>query len=101
MTDAEILAILKTDLQVSSPALDAYLSTLIASAKSYISTEGVILSDTPDDGMLVEMYASYLYRKRREGNAQKPRMLRWELNNRNFNGKRRGGGGGGRVGSTR
>ena len=92
MTDAEILAILKTDLQVSSPALDAYLSTLIASAKSYISTEGVILSDTPDDGMLVEMYASYLYRKRREEGARMPRMLRWALNNRIFSAKMRGGG---------
>lgn len=92
MTDAEILAILKTDLQVSSPALDAYLSTLIASAKSYISTEGVILSDTPDDGMLVEMYASYLYRKRREEGTQMPRMLRWALNNRIFSAKMRGGG---------
>ena len=92
MTDAEILAILKTDLQVSSPALDAYLSTLIASAKSYISTEGVILSDTPDDGMLVEMYASYLDRKRREESAQMPRMLRWALNNRIFSSKMRGGG---------
>ena len=92
MTDAEILAILKTDLQVSSPALDDYLSTLIASAKSYISTEGVILSDTPDDGMLVEMYASYLYRKRREEGAQMPRMLRWALNNRIFSAKMRRGG---------
>ena len=51
MTDAEILALLKTDLQVSSPALDAYLSTLIASATNYISTEGAVLNTSPDDGM--------------------------------------------------
>ena len=92
MTDAEILAILKTDLQVSSPALDASLSTLIAWAQRYISSQGVLISDTPDDGLLVEMYASYLYRKRREESAQMPRMLRWALNNRIFSAKMRGGG---------
>jgi len=36
------------------------------------------------DAMLVEMYAAYLYRRRREENVQMPRMLRWALNNRLF-----------------
>ena len=36
---------------------------------------------------LVEMYAAYLYRKRREATAEMPRMLRWALNNRVFSGK--------------
>ena len=65
MTDADILTILKTDLMVSSSALDTYLQTLIASAKDYISTEGITLADSQSDGMLVEMYAAYLYRRRR------------------------------------
>ena len=85
MTDADILTILKTDLMVSSSALDTYLQTLIASAKDYISTEGITLADSQSDGMLIEMYAAYLYRRRRE--VQMPRMLRWALNNRLFSEK--------------
>ena len=87
MTDADILTILKTDLMVSSSALDTYLQTLIASAKDYISTEGITLADSQSDGMLVEMYAAYLYRRRREENVQMHRMLRWALNNRLFSEK--------------
>ena len=87
MADADLLAILKVDLQVSSTALDTYLNALIASAKDYISTEGITLADTESDGMLVEMYAAYLYRRRREENVQMPRMLRWALNNRLFSQK--------------
>lgn len=82
MTDAEILTVLKIDLQVSSAALDMYLEPLISAAKDYITTEGIHLSDSYSDSMLVEMYAAYLYRRRREENARMPRMLRWALNNR-------------------
>lgn len=82
MTDAEILMVLKIDLQVSSAALDVYLEPLISAAKDYITTEGIHLSDSYSDSMLVEMYAAYLYCRRREENAQMPRMLRWALNNR-------------------
>lgn len=82
MTDAEILTVLKIDLQVSSAALDVYLEPLISAAKDYITTEGIHLSDSYSDSMLVEMYAAYLYRRRREENTQMPRMLRWALNNR-------------------
>ena len=84
MTDADILVILKVDLQVSSTALDQYLLALIASARGYISTEGIALDGSTGDAMLVEMYAAYLYRRRREENVQMPRMLRWALNNRLF-----------------
>lgn len=84
MTDNEILAILKVDLQLSTDAIDDYLSSLIAAAKSYITTEGIHLTDSVGDGQLVVMYAAYMYRKRREANAQMPRMLRWALNNRLF-----------------
>lgn len=62
MTDADILTILKTDLMVSSSALDTYRKRLLLSAKGYISTEGITLADSQSDGMLVEMYAAYLYR---------------------------------------
>ena len=71
MTDADILVILKVDLQLSTAALDNYLLALIASAKEYIATEGIVLSTSTGDAVLVEMYAAYLYRQRREssGNA--------------------------------
>lgn len=82
MTDADILVILKIDLQISSTALDEYLTTLITAARSYITKEGITLTASTDDGMLVEMYAAYLYRKRRDEDVQMPRMLRWALNNR-------------------
>lgn len=82
MADSDILVILKIDLQISSTALDQYLQPLIAAARGYISTEGIILTDSTEDGMLVEMYAAYLYRRRREENVAMPRMLRWALNNR-------------------
>lgn len=84
LTDEDILEILKVDLQVSSSALDRYLLALITSARAYIAQEGITLADTAQDAMLVEMYAAYLYRRRREENVQMPRMLRWALNNRLF-----------------
>ena len=86
MTDQDILAILKVDLQVSSSALDTYLQSIIAAAKDFIVKEGIHLQSTTEDGLLVEMYAAYLYRRRREENIQMPRMLRWALNNRLFSG---------------
>ena len=84
LTDEDILEILKVDLQVSSSAFDLYLLVLITSARAYIAQEGITLADTAQDAMLVEMYAAYLYRRRREENVQMPRMLRWALNNRLF-----------------
>lgn len=87
MADEDILKILKTDLQIVSDKLDEYLKGLITSAKGFIQKEGIILQDTVDDGMLVEMYAAYLYRKRREETAAMPRMLRWATNNRLFSQK--------------
>lgn len=87
MNEQDILQILKIDLQVSVDALDKYLLFLISSAKEYISKEGVILTTSKDDALLVEMYAAYLYRKRKEQANEMPRMLRWALNNRLFSGK--------------
>ena len=87
MTDEEILAVLKVDLQISTGKMDAYLLKLIGAAKSYITREGILLGCSAGDGMLVEMYSAYLYRRRREENAAMPRMLRWALNNRLFSQK--------------
>lgn len=82
MTTAEIVSILKIDLQVASSALDGYLQTLVEAARAYITTEGITLDGSVGDAALVEMYAAYLYRQRREKNTAMPRMLRWALNNR-------------------
>lgn len=92
MTDEDILEMLKTDLQISVMKYDSYLTNIIKLAKAAIQKEGIVLNEsvgndkkvslTIEDGMLVQMYAAYLYRKRREENAAMPRMLRYALNNR-------------------
>lgn len=97
MTDEEILTVLKVDLQVSTDKLDNYLGLIIQAARAYIQTEGITLDCSVGDGMLVEMYSAYLYRRRREENVAMPRrreenvamprMLRWALNNRLFSQK--------------
>ena len=86
MTDTEILAVLKMDLQISSAALDDYLGRLMEESRGMIAREGIALGDSVEDGMLVEMYAAYLYRRRRaqDGTTMMPRPLRWALNNRQF-----------------
>lgn len=83
-----IMPILKADLQIQTNAIDGYLNTLISSAKEFISREGVLLTDSYEDALLVEMYASYLYRKREEG-GEMPRMLRFALNNRIVGGNKK------------
>lgn len=80
--DQSALTVLKVDLQISTAALDDYLTQQIQAAEDYISTEGITLTESPGDMQLVVMYAAYLYRRRREENAAMPRMLRYALNNR-------------------
>lgn len=87
MGDEDILTVLKIDLQVSSDKLDTYLEELIKASKDFITKEGITLNDSAGDNQLVEMYAAYLYRRRREENAKMPQMLRWALNNRLFSQK--------------
>ena len=87
MSEQDILKILKIDLQISVSALDEYLLFLITSAKKFILKEGIALTNSQDDALLVEMYAAYLYRKRNEQQNEMPRMLRWALNNRLFSEK--------------
>lgn len=82
MTDNEIIKIAKVDLQISTNALDEYIGKLIEFAKAAITKEGIKLQNNIEDGMLVEMYTAYLYRKRRDGETGMPRMLRYALNNR-------------------
>ena len=83
MSDTEILTLLKIDLgeQFASDERVTFLSQAIAAAKSFICREGVTLTDSLEDGQLVEMYAAFLVRKRNTGEGV-PRSLRWALNNR-------------------
>lgn len=88
MTGAEILTMLQVDLGEFYPneQRKAYLLQCINAAQSFIAREGIALTESVEDGQLVEMYAAYLVRKRATAEAM-PRMLRWALNNRLFSQK--------------
>ena len=92
MTNAEILTLLQVDLGEMYPSQQrqAYLNQAISAAQAFITREGINLTDSVEDGQLVEMYAAYLIRKRAEDTGM-PRMLRWALNNRLFSEKASGG----------
>ena len=85
MTNAEILTILKSDLDIAatSTTKDALLNNLITLSISAITREGITLTDpmTVEEGTLVEMYAAFLYRKRKESTQTMPNSLRFMLNN--------------------
>lgn len=84
MTDAELLSMTKSNLEVLTSAHDTYIGMLISAAQSAIGREGISLSLSDiEDCNLVVMYASYLYRKRVTDEGM-PRMLRYALNNRLF-----------------
>lgn len=89
MTDETILAMLKVNLQIiaGNTLQDEYLQNLIATARQMIIREGIMLTDSIEDGNLVVMYAAYLYRKRADDAPVMPRMLRYALNNRLFSQK--------------
>lgn len=102
MTDAELLNMLKVNLELiteymdseSKQALDATLTVYLNSAQKFIATEGITLNlDDVGDCQLVIMYASWLYEKRKNvtsgysNTGAMPRMLRWNLNNRLFSEK--------------
>ena len=88
MTAADILALLQVDLGELYPSEQrkAFLQQAIGAARAFISREGINLTESIEDGQLVEMYAAYLVRKRATEEAM-PRMLRWALNNRLFSQK--------------
>lgn len=81
------LSILKVDLGISSTAMDEYLTKVIEEAEAAITREGITLEDSVEDGMLVENYAAFLYRQRRDKDQMMPKNLRRMLNNRLFSEK--------------
>ncbi len=88
MTAADILTMLQVDLGELYPSEQrkAFLQQAIGAARAFISREGINLTESIEDGQLVEMYAAYLVRKRANDTGM-PRMLRWALNNRLFSQK--------------
>ena len=85
MTKSDILTILKIDLDIASSVTsrDGYLNNLIELSQSAIIREGIQFADplSTEEGTLIEMYAAYLYRKRKEEDVAMPRSLRYQLNN--------------------
>ena len=97
MTSADILSMLKVNLEIANNTFDTYLGQLMRVALKSIEREGITIeiSKTDDDFSvediedcnLIVMYAAYLYRKRAEDTATMPRMLRYALNQRLFSQK--------------
>lgn len=85
MTQQALMTLLKIDLGIIGTAYDPQLEQLLSAAQSFITREGVTLTDSVEDAQLIIMYAAYLYRKRATDEGM-PRMLRWALNNRIFSG---------------
>ena len=84
MADCTMLAMLKTDLGIStSTAYNTRLEQLLTVAQNAIIEEGASTLDASDplDMQLIVMYAAWLWR-RRDSMDGMPRMLRWNLNNR-------------------
>lgn len=82
MTDADLLEMLKLDLQNPPDAMDDYLELLVGSAREAIESKGIFLDRSSyEDAHLVVMYASWLYRKRNSNDGM-PRMLQYELHSR-------------------
>lgn len=81
MTDATILTLLKSDLMISVTSYDDLLAQYIKLARKDLKREGITLQDTDEDGMLVEMYAAWIARKRKE-NIPMSRQLQFLIHNR-------------------
>ena len=83
MTDAEILEMVRLNLEKPSVLWNPYLRNLIQASESAIQREGITLDlDDVEDCNLVVTYTAYLFRKRKEDSGAMPRMLRYALNNR-------------------
>lgn len=90
MTTFDMLSMLKVDLGIRTQAYDPRLLNYIESAKQAITREGVTLTDSAEDNMLVVRYAGWIWRHRDAG-TEMPRDLRWALNNRIFSEHMQGG----------
>lgn len=86
MNDELMLNMLKVDLGISTSAYDARLTQYLQTAKDALKREGADISTAKvEDCTMVIMYAGWLWRKRDTGEGM-PRMLRWLINNKIFEG---------------
>ena len=90
MTTFDMLSMLKVDLGIRTQTYDLRLLNYIESAKQAITREGVTLTESAEDSMLVVRYAGWIWRRRDTG-SDMPRDLRWALNNRIFSEHMQGG----------
>lgn len=77
---------LKIDLGIMTTAYDERLLQYLSRAEAEVERQGVSVGDNTDDDELVVMYAAWLWRKR-DSMEGMPRMLRYALNCRIFEGK--------------
>lgn len=83
MSDAQMLAALKTDLGYSVTAYDDRLANYLTSAQQSIKAEGYTALDPSalqDDAELVIAFARWKWDSRNDPKAAMPRMLRYWLN---------------------
>lgn len=82
MTDAELITIVKLDLQQRTNANDEYLGELIRFAQELMKREGITVSEDDHEARMIQAhYTAYLFRKRAGQETSMPRFLRYELNN--------------------
>lgn len=89
MNDAEKLAVLKSDLQMTTQANDRLLEHLLGAGRKLAEREGIVMEDSIECDMVQIQYAAYLFRKRAAPETAMPRFLRYELNNLLFSQKGR------------
>lgn len=87
MTTAELLTVLKSDLQMITAANDDYLTELLGFSQQLMEREGIIMDDSLECQMIQVHYAAYLFRRRGGTETTMPRFLRYELNNLLFSQK--------------
>lgn len=87
MTDAQILALFKLQIQILTDALDDYLNQVIDARKQMIRREGIEADASSAEYIQVLlMQAAYLYNKRDTAEGE-PRALRYAKNNLLFSQK--------------
>lgn len=87
MTSAELLAMLKVDLGITTTAYDERLEQYLQTAEAEIQRQGATVStDYVDHCNIIIMYAAWMWRKRDTGEGM-PRMVRYALNNLVFSQK--------------
>ena len=83
---SNLLSGLKVDLGITTTAYDDRLTVYLQRAEAELTREGITLTDSVDDALLIQQYAAWQWNKRDTGEGM-PRMLRYAINNRVFSEK--------------